>query len=78
MALIKQKDNAKIVREEIHSIQEIQDASWPPLPFLGHFLMHSVWTSDSNNPEQFYKSGGSILPVSMGSTEGGMEFVSGP
>jgi hypothetical protein len=79
--LIKQKENAEIIREEINNIHGLYgifgtppELPNVPCPFT-HFLMHSAWTSDLSDPNEFYESNGIVLPAGMGTEEGGMEVI---
>lgn len=79
--LIKQKENAEIIREEINDIHGLygEFGTLPELPEVpcpfAHFLMHSAWTSDLNDPKEFYESRGCVLPAGMGTRHGGTEFI---
>ena len=81
ITLIKQKENAEIIREEINNIHGLYGIfkTPPKLPTVpcpfAHFLMHSAWTSDLSDSKNFYESRGSILPAGMGTKQGGMEFL---
>jgi hypothetical protein len=80
LALVRQKNNAEIVRSEIQDIQgkygvlgeepRIPDV---PCPYTA-FLLASSWTTDLD-PDVSYTSGtsfkNSVLPASMGSADGG-------
>ena len=79
ITLIKQKENAEIIREEINNIHGLYGIyKTPPklpevpCPFT-HFLMHSAWTSDLNDPKEFYSSRGAVFPSGMGTSAGGMQ-----
>ena len=81
ITLIKQKENAEIIREEISGINGLygvfETAPRPPkvpCPFA-HFLLLSALTSNLNGPEEFYTSRAHDLPAGMGSSEGGMGFM---
>ena len=81
ITLIKQKENAEIIREEINNIHGLYGIFRTPpklpevpCPFV-HFLMHSAWTSDLNDPKEFYESSATVLPAGMGTRQGGMEFM---
>ena len=86
ITLIKQKENAEIIREEINGIHGLYgtfntppEPPKVPCPFT-HFLMQLAWTSNLNDPEEFpeefYGSdSGCTLPAGMGTTDGGMGFV---
>ena len=79
--LIKQKENAEIIREEINNIHGLYGIfRTPPKPPqvpcpYAHFLLHSAWTSDLNDPKEFYISSGVILPTGTGTRQEGMEFM---
>lgn len=81
ITLIKQKENAEIIREEINDIHGLygEFGTLPELPEVpcpfAHFLMHSAWTSDLNDPMEFYESRGCVLPAGMGTRHGGTEFI---
>ena len=82
ITLIKQKENADIIREEIRSIhglygifQTSPEIPIVPCPFA-HFLMFSAWTSDFNNPKEIHESSGITLSAAMGTSEGGTELNS--
>ncbi|KAF8800188.1 hypothetical protein BYT27DRAFT_7342549 [Phlegmacium glaucopus] len=70
MTLIKQKENAKIIREEIHSIHGLYGTfgTPPKLPAVpcpfAHFLVHSAWSSNLNYPDEFPASGSRMIPAS--------------
>ena len=81
MTLIRQKENADIIREEIRSIhgpygtfQTSPEIPNVPCSFT-HFLMFSAWSSDLNDLKGFY-SGCCTLPAAMGTSEGGTELNS--
>lgn len=72
ITLIKQKENAEIIREEIHGIHGLYGifGTLPELPDVpcpfAHFLMQSAWTSDFDDPKKCYGSNTSYaLPASM-------------
>ena len=79
--LIKQKENAEIVREEIQSIHGLygrfgtfESPELPdiPCPFVS-FLMQSALSSDLSDTEDCYGSDScQVLSASMGTLEGGM------
>jgi hypothetical protein len=82
LALVKQKDNAEIIREEIRSLHG-KYGRWkhsPKMPgvpsyYIG-FLLASAWNLDFDERENgAYVSGGSLnnalLSANMGSSEGG-------
>jgi hypothetical protein len=80
ITLIKQKENAEIIREEINNIHGLYgifrtppEVPEVPCPFA-YFLMLSAWTSDLNvDPTTNYISDSADeLPAGMGSREGGM------
>lgn len=84
LTLIKQKDNAEIIREELRLIQGKygrwrQSPRVPkvPLPYTT-FLLASSWTTDYGDPLLSYASGISfnndVKPADMGSTEGGSTY----
>jgi hypothetical protein len=81
ITLIKQKENAEIIREEIDNIHGLYGIfeTPPELPKLpcpfAFFLMLSAWTSDLNDPKYLYIASACDLPAGMGSTEGGMGFM---
>ena len=81
ITLIKQKENAEIIREEINNIHGLYGTfrTAPKLPVVPcpftHFLMHSAWTSDLNDPKDLYESDAAVLPAGMGTTQGGAEFL---
>jgi hypothetical protein len=81
LTLIKQKDNAEIIREDLRLIEgkygrRKQAPKIPaiPLPYTT-FLLGSSWTIDFENALEPYASGVSfsnaVLPADMGSTQGG-------
>src|SRR5882757_4769909 len=77
ITLMKQKENAEIIREEINSIhglygtfESLPEIPVVPCPFT-HFLMYSAWTSDLNDPNHFYESDGLVLLAGTGTTQGG-------
>ena len=83
ITLIKQKENAEIIREEINNIHGLYGIfrippKLPevPCPFA-HFLMHSAWTSDLNDPKEVYQSSAIVLPAERGAgpMQRGMEFM---
>ena len=77
MMLIKQKENANLIRQEIHGLHGLYGTSGTPeisdvqCSFV-RFLLHSAWTSDlnDNNP---YDARSHRLPASWGTTILGME-----
>ena len=79
--LIKQKENAEIIREEINNIHGLYGIfrTRPKLPGVpcpfALFLLHSAWTTDLNDSENFYESSGSILLAGMGTRQGGMDSM---
>jgi hypothetical protein len=63
LTLVKQKDNAEIIRSEIRSIDGMygagnQQPKVPkiPCPYTA-FLLATAWTTDLENPEDIYTSG---------------------
>ena len=79
--LIKQKENAEIIREEILNIHGLYgifrtrpQLPEVPCPFT-HYLMQSAWSSNLNDPNDFYESGSLVLPAGMSCTDGGMESM---
>ena len=82
LTLIKQKDNAQIIREDLRLIEgkygrwkQVPKTPAVPLPYTT-FLLGSSWTTDFENTLEPYASGislrNSVLHADMGSTGGGV------
>ncbi|EDR04956.1 uncharacterized protein LACBIDRAFT_330180 [Laccaria bicolor S238N-H82] len=67
LTLVKQKDNAQIILEELRNFDNAT-SSKIPCPY-SLFLLTSAWTVDLT-PGEEYNSGGSILSAEMGSSDG--------
>ena len=81
ITLIKQKENAEIVREEINNIHGLYGilrnppkVPEVPCPF-SHFLLHSAWTSDLSDPKHFYESRASVVSAGTRTGQEGMESM---
>jgi hypothetical protein len=81
LMLIKQKDNAEIIREELRQLDGKfgrwrQKPALPkiPCPYIA-FLLGSTWSLDLSDPNDFYACGLSfrsgVLSANMGSGDGG-------
>ena len=78
MTLIKQEDNATIIREELCAIDGLYGRFKPPIPDIlcpfTHFLLLSAWSTELKDKEESYKSSVIPLKAGMGSMEGGMDL----
>ena len=78
MTLIKQEDNATIIREELRAIDGLYGRFKPripdiPCPFT-HFLLLSAWSTELSDEKKSYKSNVIPLKAGMGSMEGGTDL----
>ena len=78
MTLIKQEDNATIIREELRAIDGLYGRFKPqipdiPCPFT-HFLLLSAWSTELSDEKKSYKYSVFPLKAGMGSTEGGTDL----
>ncbi|KAF8968231.1 hypothetical protein BDZ97DRAFT_1655263 [Flammula alnicola] len=77
MTLVKQKDNAEIVREEVHALNGLYGSAMAeaptipdvPCPFTS-FLLASAFSADLSDPEKWYGSSIIYESAKMGTLEG--------
>jgi hypothetical protein len=78
MTLIKQEDNATIIREELRAIDGLYGRFKPPIPDVPcpftHFLLLSAFSTDLEDEKESYKSSVMALDAKMGSTKGGTDL----
>jgi hypothetical protein len=78
MTLIKQEDNATIIREELRAIDGLYGRFDPPIPDIPcpftYFLLLSAWSTDLRDGKESYRSSVTALDAQMGSTEGGTDL----
>lgn len=73
MTLIKQPDNAGVIREELRVV----GYNNIPCPFT-QFLFLSAWSVDLNSEDSLYGSGARNLEADMGPSEGGASIFLHP
>ncbi|KAF8971382.1 hypothetical protein BDZ97DRAFT_1913870 [Flammula alnicola] len=77
LTLMKQKDNAEIIREEVRALNGLYGSTMREVPVIPNtpcpftsFLLSSAWTTDLSEPDNMYGSNTMRLPAKVGTLEG--------